>query len=563
MARPNAVPPEYDEDLPDEHDEETHNAGLPSGWAFAHTPWWCLSLAFHLLVIFLVGLITMTVNSLDPDQKVVTTIFEHPQTVSKLEVRAQEANTNALLSKFTQEGIDKNAEEAAKFMLPKEVWDKVKVGDHDETKNEDLEDTKGAHGVQEASEYLPIDTRDTQAGGGGTDGAGLEDDMIGASGKSTLGTGGGFGGGMGMGTGADKGPGKALWGFRNKAGREWMVKRFNTSSDKLITSANDSLRWLAKHQETDGHWDCVKYGGKQADVAVTGLALLAFLGSGHTEKVGEYRDNVKRAVYWLESIQNPSGAYYKQGETHGIGYHHAIAGLAMAEAAGMSHIPDTVKSAQKGVDYSIEKHQQGENSEKLGWRYGPKSPTADLSVSGWFIMQLKSAKIAGLKTDPAALAGAIRFLDSVEQKGNPNDVYGGHRYGYTTPGAAVRTTAIGCLCRQFLGWKRDELQGGVDFFVKQGGVPKWDGNGGSVDLYYWYYGTLCTFQQQGDVWKEWNTAMKKALLDNQRKGGDEDGSWDPVGAYSEYWGRVGQTALACLCLEVYYRYLPMYKPSDR
>lgn len=38
-----------------------------------------------------------------------------------------------------------------------------------------------------------------------------------------------------------------------------------------------------------------------------------------------------------------------------------------------------------------------------------------------------------------------------------------------------------------------------------------------------------------------------------------DGSWDPVGDYSTEWGRVGQTALSCLCLEVYYRYLPMYK----
>jgi hypothetical protein len=103
------------------------------------------------------------------------------------------------------------------------------------------------------------------------------------------------------------------------------------------------------------------------------------------------------------------------------------------------------------------------------------------------------------------------------------------------------------------------LQGGVEFFVQQGGVPNWDGNGGNVDLYYWYYGTLCVFQQGGDLWKRWNEALKKALTDNQRKGGDEDGSWDPVGAYSEYWGRVGQTALGCLCLEVYYRYLPLYK----
>src|SRR6185503_13427249 len=176
------------------------------------------------------------------------------------------------------------------------------------------------------------------------------------------------------------------------------------------------------------HWDCVKYGGKQADVAVTGMSLLAFLGAGHTEKVGQYKDNVKRAIYWLISIQSDDGKYYKQGETHGIGYHHAIAALAMAEAAGMGRVGETVKSAQKGIDYTTEKHQQGENSDKLGWRYGPKEK-GDLSVTGWFIMSLKSAKVAGLKVNQASFDGAIKFLDSVEQKGNAGDVYGGNRYG--------------------------------------------------------------------------------------------------------------------------------------
>jgi hypothetical protein len=326
-----------------------------------------------------------------------------------------------------------------------------------------------------------------------------------------------------------------------------------------------ALRWLANHQEPDGRWDVVKYGGKKADVACTGLALLAFLGAGHTEKVGKYKKNVKLAVAWLKKVQAADGKYYVNGETHGIGYHHSIAGLGMAEAAGMARVPDTVASAQRGINYSIDKHQKGEGSSKLGWRYQPKQNTNDISVSGWFIMQLKSAKVAGLQVDPAGFDGAIKFLDSVEQKGGGGGGgasfgAGGHRYGYTSPqNVGVRRTAIGCLGRQFLGWKRDQLQGGVEWFVNQGGVPTWGANGGSVDLYYWYYGTLCVFQQGGDVWKRWNESMKKALVDNQRRGGDEDGSWDPVGAYAGYWGRVGQTALGCLCLEVYYRYLPMYK----
>ena len=74
-----------------------------------------------------------------------------------------------------------------------------------------------------------------------------------------------------------------------------------------------------------------------------------------------------------------------------------------------------------------------------------------------------------------------------------------------------------------------------------------------------YYGTLCTFQVGGDVWKSWNEGLKAALLPTQCVGGADDGSWVPAGPYSKQWGRVGQTALSALCLEVYYRYLPMYR----
>jgi hypothetical protein len=41
--------------------------------------------------------------------------------------------------------------------------------------------------------------------------------------------------------------------------------------------------------------------------------------------------------------------------------------------------------------------------------------------------------------------------------------------------------------------------------------------------------------------------------------GDDAGSWEPKGPYSNEWGRVGQTALSALCLEVYYRYEMQFK----
>ena len=53
--------------------------------------------------------------------------------------------------------------------------------------------------------------------------------------------------------------------------------------------------------------------------------------------------------------------------------------------------------------------------------------------------------------------------------------------------------------------------------------------------------------------------MKETLIPNQRKGGDEDGSWDAVGKWCAAGGRVYSTAMGALCLEVEVRYLPFYK----
>ena len=216
--------------------------------------------------------------------------------------------------------------------------------------------------------------------------------------------------------------------------------------------------------------------------------------------------------------------------------------------------PTRYEFPKKTEKSGTEIHQQGEGSDKGAWRYSAKA-VPDISVSGWFIMALKSAKVAGLHVNPASFDGAVRFLDAVEQKNVGQGSYGpASAYQYQPGnGGSRRQCAIGNLCRQFLGWKKEDLQSSVEYFVGKG-VPEWGANGESVDLYYWYYGTLCVFQQGGDLWKKWNESMKKALCDNQCKQGDDSGSWNPVGDWADRWGRVGETALGCLCLEVYYRY---------
>ena len=316
---------------------------------------------------------------------------------------------------------------------------------------------------------------------------------------------------------------------------------------KATAAVNQALNWLAFHQEADGRWDARKYGGLRVDAAVTGLALHTFLSAGHTPRVGQYATNVKRAVAWLRAHQGADGMITcaeDEGAHRNGGYPAGIALMALAQAAGMDNDPDLRKAAQRAVDHAVLKHQHAGG----GWRYTP-GIAGDISVSSWFMMGLHAAKVSRLSVPPESIELAVKFLDSVEVKAPGN---GGSRYSYIQGSDPnPRRSAIGTYIRQMLGGRRADMQSSVDLFIADGGLPAWGAAGERADFYYWYFGTLSTFQQSGAAWKNWNEALRAALCPNQCTHGDDAGSWDPVGAFASEWGRVGQTALGCLCLEIY------------
>ncbi len=179
------------------------------------------------------------------------------------------------------------------------------------------------------------------------------------------------------------------------------------------------------------------------------------------------------------------------------------------------------------------------------------------------VFALASAKDANLTVDEAAFEGALSWFDEVSDPANG-------RVGYDTFGSlSSRTpandhyprekgeamTSVGLLCRFFLGQDPDE----VDIMKKHADLlkrtpPEWDPEGFGCDMYYWYYGTYAMFQMGNPYWKAWNSSMKKAVVDSQRRDGDQKGSWDPKGPWGYSGGRVYSTALMTLCLEVYFRY---------
>ena len=87
------------------------------------------------------------------------------------------------------------------------------------------------------------------------------------------------------------------------------------------------------------------------------------------------------------------------------------------------------------------------------------------------------------------------------------------------------------------------------------------------NIYYWYYTTQLLHNMQNKDWPRWNVKVRDGLVDMQVTGTDCDrGSWDPLHPRPDRWartaGRLYLTSLSLLTLEVYYRYLPLYRPSD-
>lgn len=326
----------------------------------------------------------------------------------------------------------------------------------------------------------------------------------------------------------------------------------NEASERAVKLG---LQWLAEHQQPDGGWN-FKHGddspGSLADcrTAATGLALLAFLGAGHTQRVGsgEYRAQVGRGLQFLTGkIKYGADGGDLRGKVTGNEgmYAHAIATLALCEAFAMSRDSKLKNPAQRAIDFIVSAQEKNGG----GWRYKP-GEAGDTTVTGWQLMALKSAKAGQLKVPDETVQKASKFLDSAT-------LNGGAQYAYTPGGGATPgVTAIGVLCRMYLGWTPENpaLQKGIDTLDELGPDPN--------NLYYNYYATQALHHWGGKPWSRWNAVMRERLIKSQVQEEKGMGSWNPTGDHGAGpGGRLYQTCLSIMTLEVYYRYMPMYQRS--
>jgi len=335
---------------------------------------------------------------------------------------------------------------------------------------------------------------------------------------------------------------------RTPSGRHEGV-RYGGGTTQSEEAVERALRWLAAHQRQDGSWNfnhlsdacqhyCTHPGNEASTTAATGLALLPFLGAGYTHKEGEFQEIVERGLDYLKrrGIKISYGNDLRDGSMYG----HALATIALCEAYGMTHDAELKEAAQGALDYIS----YAQDNNTGGWRYNPGEP-GDTTVTGWMLMALKSGQMARLNTKTPTIFAAQRFLDSVQNQD-------GSQYGYQSRKPRPTTTAVGLLCRMYTGWRRDNpgLVQGISHLNAWG--PTHD------SLYYDYYATQVLFHWAGPEWDTWNRKMREHLVSSQERVGHQAGSWYFESQQSAAGGRLYNTAIATMILEVYYRFMPLY-----
>ena len=552
------------------------------GFLARQSPWWFVSVSVHVFSLSLLAILTFRApaepSSDDGEVVIGTSLCSALRSASISTTTRPHSVTDTgyvFASDHESPPNDPTSVVASDIVVPPDILARTELGDHFETINQDRPDTQSAFGVPDARMFHDSAGVADGAGGGAADSDSLED-VIGADlGQSPgvgVGGGGGWGGGEGTGIGVDCGFGRGSFGQRIGGGRRLMVQRHGGSRSceggaassvipakaklapgatrETMASVQTALKWLANNQTAEGRWDCSAFGGRSNDTTVTGLSLLAFLSGGNTEAKGLHRESVRRAVEWLCRQQDGEGRLGVQDD--GRGYAHPIAGLSLTEAVRNGSGSETVDVAKRALEWSC--HERRAPYDLAGsWRYDGGQSNGDLSVSGWYLLQLRAAETAGLNVPDECFSKASSFLDSVSTTlaDGPQGPIVSYAYKPGSHGNA-RLDAVGNTCRQLLNVAPERMEAGVQYLVRTGGLP----STGKADLYYWYYGTLCTYRHGGEVWNAWNEAMKKTLLRTQQRAGPKAGSWNPEGPYSGDLGRVGQTALSALCLEVYYRFQP-------
>ncbi|MEX0742015.1 MAG: hypothetical protein WD079_04400 [Phycisphaeraceae bacterium] len=321
-----------------------------------------------------------------------------------------------------------------------------------------------------------------------------------------------------------------------------------------------AIAYIITQQREDG-W--ISDRGDSNRVATTSLAIMAMAAVGHqpADPTPEGRAMAEALAFVLHEDRQDERGYFGQSDGSRM-YGHGITTLMLGEMIGhgvsdeqdarirerCQHAIDLILSAQK-----VPKHQAPHQG---GWRYTPDSNDADLSVTVWQLMALRSAYNAGLDVPASAIEEAVEYLrasyrsNERDDQGRPLNMNSG--FGYQPGGGpGFSTTAMGMLAMIVCGeYEAPEVVGASNYLMDN--PPTFGDRWFFYGAYYYAQGM---YQRGGEIAQSARDHIEPLLLEHQR----EDGSWEASGGTEHNAGKVYATAMGVLSLSVKYHYLPIYQ----
>ncbi|CAN5349427.1 terpene cyclase/mutase family protein [soil metagenome] len=331
---------------------------------------------------------------------------------------------------------------------------------------------------------------------------------------------------------------------------------------EIDAAIDTGLRWLATQQQPDGSLEAKD----QNQPAVTSFAVMAFLARGHRPGVGPYGELLNRAIDYVLSTRQKWGVLSVNTQGTAVSYNHAIAGLMLGEVYGMTDasrselVADTIASALKAT-WSIQLSPKSER-DMGGWRYinvsdtdPPYSRDSDLSVTGWHLMFLRSAKNAEFDVPQGSIERALDYVRRCFYK--EGDDFGfSYLAGRNRGSNAMTGTGILSL---ILGGEGDDRMAiaAADSFLAR---LEANGGTGSSQHYYYaaYYCSQAMAQLGGGYWGGFYPVLVAELSQRQ----NADGSWGEAEADNPLGSGVGKvynTSMSVLALTPPYQMLPIFQ----
>lgn len=298
------------------------------------------------------------------------------------------------------------------------------------------------------------------------------------------------------------------------------------------------------------------------ETAMTSLSIMAMASVGQLPNGNNERsEKIRRALnFVLREDRQDSFGYFGAIDNSRM-YGHGITTLMLTEIAGMSPDPETEKllhqRCQKGIDLILASQRRAKPPmNRGGWRYTPDAIDADLSVSVWQLLALRSAKNDGMEVSSSSIDSAIGYLkrsysSKLDSAGKPVNPEAGFCYTPDQNSPSFAMTAAGLLAMQVCGEYESPLLDGAESWLMKH-PPKWEER---FVLYGVYYFAQGMHQRGGQTAEQAEKIVTDLLLPKQ----GSDGSWQAPNGEEHGAGRVYGTSMAILSLSVKYHYLPIYQ----